>query len=62
MNYREFRPSILVFGLVLLGTGISILWRGRIWSLMLADERYIVGALPILAGIYVIYLSLSKKR
>jgi sulfite exporter TauE/SafE len=62
MRIEKSRIKNYLMGVFLIALGLVIFWRGRIWSLVLADERFIVGSLPILAGIYAIYLTHRNSK
>lgn len=50
----------MVVGLALLFGGASIIFRGRIWDLALGDERFLVGGIMLLIGMYFSILALKK--
>jgi len=53
--------STVGIGLVLVVGGVVIMLRGRLWSLLLADERYLVGGAILAYGLYAIFLGIKNK-
>jgi hypothetical protein len=53
--------ALLVFALICLAAGAEILVEGRVRSLVLGGERYIVGGTVILVGLYSVFAALSSS-
>jgi len=59
MKYR--RLPVAAFGVVALLVGANIVLTGKIWDLLLSQERYLVGGCVIALGLYAVILSITHK-
>lgn len=59
-GFFRVNVPVMVVGLALLFGGASIIFRGRIWDLALGDERFLVGGIMLLIGMYFSILALKK--
>jgi hypothetical protein len=55
-NIRKFNLAATLAGLAMLFFGVNVLYRGVIWNLVLAEERYFVGGIVIAFGLYILFL------
>lgn len=61
-SLRKFNRSAVITGLAMLFLGTNILFRGTIWNVVLGDERYFVGGLALLAGLYFVFLGFKTPK
>jgi len=52
--------ELIVSGVVLLVLSVYMIIYGRIWNLVLAEERYIVATVSAFAGILFLYVARKK--
>jgi len=54
--------GLAIVGLLSVATGMDISISGQLRHLMLADERYFVGGVLIVGGLYCSYVALRRGR
>jgi hypothetical protein len=57
----EANLPALGMAVVTVSLGISIIYDGRIWDISLGEERYLVGGVAVLFGIYFGLLGIRHK-
>ena len=60
--FDKINAPVVVIGTSILLVGINIIYRGNIWNIVLGDERYLIGGLALLVGLYITILGLKKAR
>lgn len=58
--FDKINIPVVVVGVSILLAGTNIIYRGNIWNIVLDDERYFVGGLALLVGLYITILGLKK--
>lgn len=56
------RLPVIVFGLAMLLCGGNLIYRGNLWNIVLGGERYFVGGLFIVIGLYFTWTAFEFKR
>jgi hypothetical protein len=58
----KFNLPVLICGLAMLFFGINVLYRGNVWSVVLGNERYLVGGVAIVFAFYLAFLGLKQRN
>lgn len=61
-QHTRSKVSALVIAFSMFLMGVNIVTRGNIWNLVLGKERYLVGGVAIMFGIYIVLLVLKKNE
>lgn len=53
--------TLFINSAVLIGAGAIVIWTGRVWNIMLHENKYIAGGVTILFGVLVGILGLRQR-
>jgi hypothetical protein len=59
-SFSKINIPIVIIGFSMLFAGANIVYRGNVWNLVLGNERYFVGGLALLVGVYLSILGFIK--
>ena len=59
---HEVNLSALAMAVVAVVGGVDIIYTGKIWNIVLGEERNYVGTVSVIAGVYFFFLAFKRKR